>query len=552
MPLSTPTYYIRYQTHHRQEVRRPRASKGLEILGLSYTVVNKGGKPYVELEVKPGVIKLFSPEEISAMVMKEMKETAESYLRKPVAGAVITVPAYFNDSQRQATKDAGIIACLNVLRIVNEPTAAAIAYGDNNKTRKRKRSWKSKIFVYDLGGGTFDNGEFEVLAYSGNTHLGGGDFDQRLMGHFMKLIKRKYNKDIIGDIRAIAKLRKECKSAKRNLSNETQVKIEIEYFLDGKDFSEPLTRDKFEELNLDLFNKTLDVVKRTLKDAKVSKSEIDEIVLVGGSTRIPKLRQMLKDLFYGKEPNKAINPDEAVAYGAAVLGAGLSGKASYASKIDVTPLCLGVSVHGGLMSVVIPRNTPIPTKMSQNYTTIKSQQTSMLFKIFQGQRVLTNNCIELGSFSLRGIPPAPRGVPTAEVTFEIDENGILNVTAKDKFATANSESITMTDYKENLTREEIQRMIEDAQQMAEEDKTEKVRVEARNRLEEYINDVKTAIQGNNEWIGMNVERALKEASRWLDMYKNASVEEASKEDYEETMHKLAKVWNPFITNRYSK
>ncbi|CAN1156311.1 Heat shock 70 kDa protein BIP2 [Linum perenne] len=524
MPLSTPTYYIRYQTHHRQEVRRPRASKGLEILGLSYTVVNKGGKPYVELEVKPGVIKLFSPEEISAMVMKEMKETAESYLRKPVAGAVITVPAYFNDSQRQATKDAGIIACLNVLRIVNEPTAAAIAYGDNNKTRKRKRSWKSKIFVYDLGGGTFDNGEFEVLAYSGNTHLGGGDFDQRLMGHFMKLIKRKYNKDIIGDIRAIAKLRKECKSAKRNLSNETQVKIEIEYFLDGKDFSEPLTRDKFEELNLDLFNKTLDVVKRTLKDAKVSKSEIDEIVLVGGSTRIPKLRQMLKDLFYGKEPNKAINPDEAVAYGAAVLGAGLSGKASYASKSvtlrDVTPLCLGVSVHGGLMSVVIPRNTPIPTKMSQNYTTIKSQQTSMLFKIFQGQRVLTNNCIELGSFSLRGIPPAPRGVPTAEVTFEIDENGILNVTAKDKFATANSESITMTDYKENLTREEIQRMIEDAQQMAEEDKTEK--------------------------------RALKEASRWLDMYKNASVEEASKEDYEETMHKLAKVWNPFITNRYSK
>ncbi|CAN1156312.1 Heat shock 70 kDa protein BIP2 [Linum perenne] len=518
MPLSTPTYYIRYQTHHRQEVRRPRASKGLEILGLSYTVVNKGGKPYVELEVKPGVIKLFSPEEISAMVMKEMKETAESYLRKPVAGAVITVPAYFNDSQRQATKDAGIIACLNVLRIVNEPTAAAIAY-------ERKRSWKSKIFVYDLGGGTFDvsvlemeNGEFEVLAYS----------------------------DIIGDIRAIAKLRKECKSAKRNLSNETQVKIEIEYFLDGKDFSEPLTRDKFEELNLDLFNKTLDVVKRTLKDAKVSKSEIDEIVLVGGSTRIPKLRQMLKDLFYGKEPNKAINPDEAVAYGVTLR--------------DVTPLCLGVSVHGGLMSVVIPRNTPIPTKMSQNYTTIKSQQTSMLFKIFQGQRVLTNNCIELGSFSLRGIPPAPRGVPTAEVTFEIDENGILNVTAKDKFATANSESITMTDYKENLTREEIQRMIEDAQQMAEEDKTEKVRVEARNRLEEYINDVKTAIQGNNEWIDentnlnarMNVERALKEASRWLDMYKNASVEEASKEDYEETMHKLAKVWNPFITNRYSK
>ncbi|CAN1156315.1 Luminal-binding protein [Linum perenne] len=501
---------------------------------------------------------------IGESAMKHAALNPDVLYSKPVAGAVITVPAYFNDSQRQATKDAGIIACLNVLRIVNEPTAAAIAYGDNNKTRKRKRSWKSKIFVYDLGGGTFDNGEFEVLAYSGNTHLGGGDFDQRLMGHFMKLIKRKYNKDIIGDIRAIAKLRKECKSAKRNLSNETQVKIEIEYFLDGKDFSEPLTRDKFEELNLDLFNKTLDVVKRTLKDAKVSKSEIDEIVLVGGSTRIPKLRQMLKDLFYGKEPNKAINPDEAVAYGAAVLGAGLSGVYIYilsgVTLRDVTPLCLGVSVHGGLMSVVIPRNTPIPTKMSQNYTTIKSQQTSMLFKIFQGQRVLTNNCIELGSFSLRGIPPAPRGVPTAEVTFEIDENGILNVTAKDKFATANSESITMTDYKENLTREEIQRMIEDAQQMAEEDKTEKVRVEARNRLEEYINDVKTAIQGNNEWIDentnlnarMNVERALKEASRWLDMYKNASVEEASKEDYEETMHKLAKVWNPFITNRYSK
>ncbi|CAN1824527.1 Heat shock 70 kDa protein BIP2 [Linum perenne] len=420
-----------------------------------YTVVNKAGKPYLEVEVKPSQLRTFSPEEISAMVLAKMRETAESYLGKPVTEAVVTVPAYFNEAQRQATKDAGRIAGLNVLRIINEPTAGALAYGLENLNGKNKIT----ILVYDLGGGTFDvsvleieDGVFRVLATGGDTHLGGWDFDQRVMDYFIDLIKRKYNKDISGNSKALGKLRKECERAKRALSNQSQVRVEIDSFLDGgMDFSEPLTRAKFEKLNMNLFKKTLESVKKTLEDGKIEKSRIDEIVLVGGSTRIPKLRQLLKDMFNGKEPSKGVNPDEAVAYGAAVLGAKLSGRYSTGVTLyDVTPLSLRVDEIGDLSSVIIPKNTPIPAKESWYYHTTEPFQTSMYFRfVLQGERAKAKDCLKLGCFTVEGIPPAPRGVATVEVTFEIDADGILNVTGKCN-ATGKSKSVSISSYKGNL------------------------------------------------------------------------------------------------------
>ncbi|CAN1238639.1 Heat shock 70 kDa protein BIP2 [Linum grandiflorum] len=381
-----------------------------------YPVVNKNGKPYLQVK-DGGEVKLFSAEEISAMVLGKMKETAESYLGKAVDGAVVTVPAYFNDAQRQATKDAGTIAGLNVLRIINEPTAGALAYGWKKESSNNKRT----VLVYDLGGGTFDvsileiEGDvFQVLATGGDTHLGGGDFDRRL-------IKRKYRKDITANSRALGKLRKQCESAKRALSSQlTQVRVSIDSFINGMDFSEVLTRAKFEELNLDLFNKTLEVVKTTMNDAELEICDIDEIVLVGGSTRIPKVRQLLKNMFNGKEPSKSVNPDEAVAYGAAVLGAKLSGALNAilydVTLCDVTPLSLGTDIIGGLMSVIIPRNTPIPTKMSDIFTTTKDQQTTIDIEVYQGERTMTEHCIKLGEFCLSNITPAPRFVIPHPVT----------------------------------------------------------------------------------------------------------------------------------------
>ncbi|CAN0906675.1 Heat shock 70 kDa protein BIP3 [Linum grandiflorum] len=367
---------------------------------LTYPVVNRDGKPYVEVEVK-GKGKAFSPEEISAMVLTKMKETAELYLGKPVVHAVVTVPAYFNDAQRKATKDAGTIAGLNVIRIINEPTAGALAYGKCQNLTSKKR-----ILVYDLGGGTFDvsvleveHDLFEVLATGGDTHLGGGDFDQRVMNYFINLIKRKYQVDITADKKAMGKLRRECERAKRVLSSQSQVRIEIESFIQGNDFSEPLTRAKFEELNLDLFKKTLEVVKATLEDAKIDKSEIEEVILVGGSTRILKVREMLKQMFDGKEPSNNVNPDEAVAYGAALLGASLTNQ----------PSAPGVAILGSVMSVVIPRNTPVPaTVCDDDYKTVHDQQTCATIEVYQGERTLVKDCIKLGSFDLSGITPAPR------------------------------------------------------------------------------------------------------------------------------------------------
>ncbi|CAN1143564.1 Luminal-binding protein [Linum perenne] len=520
---------------------------------LPYPVVDREGKPHVEVElVKGGEVKSFSAEEISAMVLAKMKDTAESYLGKPVTGAVVTVPAYFNDAQRQATKDAGKIAGLNVKRIINEPTAGALAYGLGDGCDKKR-----KVLVYDLGGGTFDvsilemeNYVFRVLATGGDTHLGGGDFDQRVMEHFIQLIKKKYNKDVSGNSKALGKLRRQCERAKRVLSTQTQVRIEIDSFVDGMDFSEPFSRARFEELNSELFKNTLEVVKTTLEDAKLSKSEIDEIVLVGGSTRIPRVREMLKEMFDGKEPSKGVNPDEAVAYGAAVLGAQLCGKSAnngYGfSLFDVTPLSLGVNLFGGLMSVVIPRNTTVPANMSSNYTTTHDYQTFVDLKVLQGERALIKDCLELGSFRLTGIPAAPSGVASVNVMFNIDVDGILSVTAKDK-STQNSESIKIDSYTGNLTQREVDRMIAEAKVMAEQDKKEMERIDARNQFERFIYDVKNALNHTvkNSDDELKVESALKEAAEWLD-----DNERACKEDYDGETQKLADVWNPIVGNVY--
>ncbi|WVQ85025.1 chaperone DnaK [Cryptococcus sp. DSM 104549] len=519
-----------------------------------FKIVNKAGKPMIQVNHK-GDLKDFTPEEISAMVLTKMKETAEAYLGHKVTHAVVTVPAYFNDAQRSATKDAGTIAGLTVLRIVNEPTAAAIAYGLD-----RSGKAESQIIVYDLGGGTFDvsllsieDGVFEVLATAGDTHLGGEDFDNRVIDYLVKQYKRKTDVDVSKNNRAMGKLKREVEKAKRLLSNQMSTKIEIEAFEGGNDFSETLTRAKFEELNMDLFRKTMKPVEQVLKDAGVKKEEIDDVVLVGGSTRIPKVQQLLKEYFNGKEPSKGINPDEAVAYGAAVQAGILSGEegSSGVLLIDVCPLTLGIETTGGVMTKLIGRNSVVPTKKSQIFSTAVDNQPTVRIQVFEGERSMTKDNNLLGQFDLNDVPPAPRGVPQVEVTFEIDANGILKVSAVDK-GTGKSNSITITNDQRRLSPEDIERMVQEAEEFADEDAAIKKKIESQNALQNLIFSLKSQVT-DSEGLGGKLDEddkeaileALKEKSDWLEENPQAEAE-----DYEEQLAELQSTVAPITSKLY--